>query len=102
MFVFGSLAVGLTMAYFIGNHNDTSALGERGVLSSGIQNHSAAPSHRGAPDHSAAPKRSTATRPPRPRSQAWVSLSQSEPQRSLFGAVRRRDVVDQVDLPETE
>ena len=70
MFVVGCLAVGLTMGYFIGNHNDTSALGERGGLSSGIQNHSAAaPDHSVAPDHSAAPERSTAARPEKRRSQ---------------------------------
>jgi hypothetical protein len=69
LFCIGCLVIGLAMGYFIGNHNDTSALGERRVLSSGIQNHSAAPRHRGAPDHSAAPKRSTAARPEKRRSQ---------------------------------
>jgi hypothetical protein len=49
LFCIGCLVIGLAMGYFIGNHNDTSALGERRVLSSGIQNHSAAPRHRGAP-----------------------------------------------------
>ncbi len=39
LFCIGSLVIGSAIGYFIGNRSDPSALGERGVLSSGIQNH---------------------------------------------------------------
>lgn len=39
LFCIGSLVIGSAIGYFIGNRSDPSALGDRGVLSSGIQNH---------------------------------------------------------------